>query len=206
MDNGALVFIIIIEAIVIVWQASKLKQYHKFEHLLNASAAPAVSQNTAATTDAAASTTADTETETETDTVPSSNKADAASRAVAGAVGGDSNDDELLDMPGVDPEANIEEAKRLQLVMARCRYAEFYLEQLDDDYERGQFQRIVNSCTTTARNISDPFFRSSAIHPIVVLLDRAEWMDERDQLLAEVDDEMIRQRIDAELAADSTES
>ena len=216
MDNGALVFIIIIEAIVIVWQASKLKQYDKFEHLLNASAAPTASQSTAsvaAGTDAAAgmspSTTADTPANTpantpaDTENVPSSSKANAASRAVAGAVSGDGDDDELLDMPGVDPEANIEEAKRVQLVMARCRYAEFYLEQLDDDYERGQFQRILNSCKTTARNISDPFFRSSAIHPIVVLLDRAEWMDERDQLLSEVDDEMIRQRIDAELAAES---
>ena len=202
MDNGALVFIIIIEAIVIVWQASKLKQYHKFEHLLNASAAPAVSQGTAsvaATKDATVSMNAD----TNTGTVPASSKVDAASRAVAGAVSGDSDDDELLDMPGVDPESNIEEAKRVQLVMARCRYAEFYLEQLDDDYERGQFQRILNSCKTTARNINDPFFRSSAIHPIVMLLDRAEWIDERDQLLAEVDDEMIRQRIDAELAAES---
>ena len=205
MDNGALVFIIIIEAIVIVWQASKLNQYHKFEHLLNASAAPAGSQSMAsvvAETDAAASATDG----ISADTVPSSSKADAASRAVAGAVSGDSDDDELLDMPGVDPEGNIEEAKRVQLVMARCRYAEFYLEQLDDDYERGQFQRILNSCKTTAQNISDPFFRSSAIHPIIVLLDRAEWIDERDQLLAEVDDEMIRQRIDAELAANADES
>ncbi|MDC0435435.1 hypothetical protein OAM69_07350 [bacterium] len=217
MDNGALVFIVIIEAIVIVWQASKLKQYDKFEHLLNANAAPAGSQSAAsvtAVTDASASPPesppASSTADTTTGAASLSGKADAASRAVASAVGGavdgDGDDDELLDMPGVDPEANIEEAKRLQLVMARCRYAEFYLEQLDDDYERGQFQRILNSCKTTARNISDPFFRSSAIHPIVVLLDRAEWTDERDQLLAEVDDEMIRQRIDAELAADTVKS
>ena len=213
MDNGALVFIVIIEAIVIVWQASKLKQYDKFEHLLNANAAPAGSQSAAsvtAVTDVSASPPesppASSTADTSTDAVSPSGKADAASRAVASAVGGDGDDDELLDMPGVDPEGNIEEAKRVQLVMARCRYAEFYLEQLDDDYERGQFQRILNSCKTTARNISDPFFRSSAIHPIVVLLDRAEWMEERDQLLAEVDDEMIRQRIDAELAADAVES
>lgn len=199
MDNGALVFIIIIEAIVIVWLVSKLKQYEKFDHLLNAFGASAKPRSTV--TDEAAA--ADDNPVATTDTKPASSKADAASRAVAGVVSGSSGNDELLDMPGVDPEDNIEEAKRVQLVMARCRYAEFYLEQLDDDYECGQFQQILDSCKSTARNIEDPFFRSSAMHPIVVLLDRADWTKERDQLLAEVDDELIRQRITDELAANA---
>ena len=192
MDNGALVFIIIAEAIVIVWQASKLKQYDKFEHLLNADARSAQPQGSTSTPDTATPVA---------DTSPASSKADDASRAVAARISSDndSDDDELLDMHGVDPEANIEEAKRVQLVMARCRYAEFYLEQLDDDYERGQFQRIINSCKTTARNIEDPFFKSSALQPVIVLLDRAEWASERDQLLTEVDDELIKDRIAKEL-------
>ncbi|MFK8080757.1 MAG: hypothetical protein AB8B97_10765 [Granulosicoccus sp.] len=199
MDNGALVFIIIIEAIVIVWLASKLKQYEKFEHLLGATSSGGSAPSVSASVSVA---------EANTDTVnpervPGPDSANAASRAVAGSIGSPEEDDdaELLDMPGVDPEDNIEEAKRVQLVMARCRYAEFYLEQLDDDYERGQFQRIVNSCKNTARNIDDPFFKASALHPIIVLLDRAEWTKDRDQLLEEVDDELVRQRISDELAA-----
>ncbi|MFK7992858.1 MAG: hypothetical protein AB8B87_01890 [Granulosicoccus sp.] len=195
MDNGALVFIIIIEAIVIVWLASKLKQYEKFEHLLGV--APGT---TAANTPPASSAANGTK---GSDVVPGPDTANAASRAVASSIGdlSDSEDAELLDMPGVDPEANIEEAKRVQLVMARCRYAEFYLEQLDDDYERGQFERIVNSCKSTARNIEDPFFQASALHPIINLLDRAEWTKDRDQLLLEVRDELVKQRITEELAS-----
>jgi len=198
MDNGALVFIIIIEAIVIVWLASKLKQYEKFEHLLGAStggSSPDTSSGTSAGTTTGES--------ASTNSVPEPGAANAASRAVAGSLSSvdDDDDAELLDMPGVDPEDNIEEAKRVQLVMARCRYAEFYLEQLDDDYERGQFQRIVNSCKQTARNIDDPFFRASALHPLIILLDKAEWTKDRDQLLSEVDDELVRQRINEELAS-----
>ena len=199
MDNGALVFIIIIEAIIIVWLASKLKQYEKFEHLLgsnpggsasNASAGSAAGNRPGGASPAAS------------DNLPKPESANAASQGVASSLSHIDDDvDELLDMPGVDPEANIEEAKRVQLVMARCHYAEFYLEQLDDDYERGQFQRIVNSCKTTARHIEDPFFQASALHPIIILLDRAEWSKERDQLLAEVNDELVKQRISEELAA-----
>jgi len=196
MDNGALVFIIIIEAIVIVWLASKLKQYQKFEQLFDAGMVGAAPSGSSSTGVKPAS-----QPDAPTDTPTAQATASAASAAVADKLAiSDDNDEELMDMPGVDPEANIEEAKRVQLVMARCRYAEFYLEQLDDDYERGQFERIVNSCMGTARNIEDPFFRSSAMHPLIVLLDRAEWTTERDQLLAEVDDELVKQRITDELA------
>lgn len=189
MDNGALVFIIIAEAIVIVWLASKLTQYQKFEHLLKSPGSTS-SANSGNASSAVAELAQD-----------GTAAAGIASRAVAGAVSGSTNEDEdLLDMPGVDPEANIEEAKRVQLVMARCRYAEFYLEQLDDDYELGQFQRIINSCKKTARNIEDPFFRASAMHPVIILLDKAEWGVERDELLAEVDDEFVKQRISDELS------
>lgn len=185
MDNGTLVFIIIIEAVIIVWQASKLKQYQKIEKLFSSGVKPS-GAGSAATTSAAQSS----------DAVAVASVSGAVADPVLSGV-----DADLLAVPGVDPEANIEEAKRVQLVMARCRYAEFYLEQLDDDYERGQFKRIVDSCTTTARNIQDPFFRASALHPIIVLLDRAEWPDVRDQLLNEVDDDLVKQRINEELQA-----
>ena len=198
MDNGALVFIIIIEAIVIVWQASKLKQYHKFEHLFNSGAAGLASSGSPVAVDSVAQQ----QEPADSPSAQATASASAASAAVAGKLAGiDDVDEELMDMPGIDPEANIEEAKRVQLVMARCRYAEFYLEQLDDDYERGQFQRIVNSCMSTARNITDPFFRASALHPVILLLDRAEWTSERDQLLSEVDDDLVKQRIADELSA-----
>lgn len=196
MDNGALVFIIIIEAIIIVWLASKLKQYEKFEHLLGSNSSGSATTTSTGVAAGEGSSGAASE------NLPNSENANAASRAVAGSLGSSGDEDEqLLDMVGVDPEDNIEEAKRVQLVMARCRYAEFYLEQLDDDYERGQFQRIVNSCKSTARNIEDPFFQASALHPIILLLDRAEWSKDRDQLLSEVDDELVRQRINEELTA-----
>ncbi len=194
MDNGALVFIIIIEAIVIVWLASKLKQYQKFEHLLS----PAAGGSAANSSGKASSATPMEQTPVSS---VSPDKANAATQAVSNSVSASQDtEEELLDMPGVDPEDNIEEAKRVQLVMARCRYAEFYLEQLDDDYELGQFQRIVKSCKNTARNIEDPFFRASALQPIVMLLHRAEMTRQRDQLLEEVDDELVRQRITDELA------
>ena len=173
MGNGLLIFIVIVEAVAIIWLASKLKHYQKFEHMLSAQAdTPAVSSARAAV-------------------------------AAPSAIAAGSDDDELLDMPGVEPEMNIEEAKRVQLVMARCHYAEFYLEQLDDDYERGQFKHIVNSCMNTATGISDPFFKASALHPLIILLDKAGWEAKRDKMMAEVDDDIIRQRIERELAANA---
>lgn len=176
MGNGLLFFIVIVEAIVIIWLASKLKHYQKFEHMLSAQAdTPAA--------------------------LPARVAAAAPSASATGSNGHD--DDELLDMPGVEPEMNIEEAKRVQLVMARCHYAEFYLEQLDDDYERGQFKHIVNSCMNTASGISDPFFKASALHPLIILLDKAGWEAKRDKMMAEVDDDIIRQRIERELAANA---
>lgn len=187
-----MVFIIIIEAIVIVWLKSKLKQYEKFEQLLSAGGGSVASASGGASAEVAPVSAV----------VPNMANAAAAAAAVASSVSASQDAEEgLLDMPGVDPEDNIEEAKRVQLVMARCHYAEFYLEQLDDDYELGQFQRIINSCKGTARNIEDPFFRASALQPIVMLLHRAEQTVERDQLLDEVDDELVKQRITDELAA-----
>ncbi|MFT7214124.1 MAG: hypothetical protein ACI9XK_004389, partial [Granulosicoccus sp.] len=100
-----------------------------------------------------------------------------------------------------EPEENIEEAKQLQWVMARCRYAEFYLEQLDDDYERGQFRHIVDGCVAKARKIADPFFNASALHSIILLLDQAGWEQYRDSLLSEVADDIVRERIEAELSS-----
>ena len=50
-------------------------------------------------------------------------------------------------------------------------------------------------------NIQDPFFRASALQSVILLLDRAELESERDELLAEVDDDLMRQRIADELAS-----
>ncbi|MFK7853523.1 MAG: hypothetical protein AB8B79_05395 [Granulosicoccus sp.] len=182
MDSTTLFAIIIIEAVIIVWLMSKLKQYRKFEHLLSTAPASEAQQS------------AQTQQQESADSLT-------AAAAAPGVQNTTTMADELLEMPGVDPEANIEEAKRVQLVMARCRYAEFYLEQLDDDYERDQFKRIIKSCISTAKSISDPFFQASALHPLIVLLDKAEWHDRRDQLLADVKDDIVRERISSELGS-----
>ena len=189
MDNGVLIFIVVLEAIIIVWLASKLRQYQNFEQMLDTRPAKNAASQTG---DGAAGVTP--------------GAAVGAQGHQPGAAAGDAlassaSEDELLDMPGDEPEVNIEEAKRVQLVMARCHYAEFYLEQLDDDYELGQFKHIVNSCKQTATGITDPFFKSSAIHPLVTLLDRAGWENERDKLIALVEDENILQQIRSELSA-----
>ncbi len=182
MDNGALVFIIVFEAIVIIWLASKLKHYQKFEHLLSSSNEPAGANRASGNSTAS--------------------HAAPVNRVASSTVSADSSSAAR----GEESDVNIEEAKRVQRVMARCRYAEFYLEQLDDDYERGQFEHIVESCMTTARAINDTFFRSSALHPIILLLDRAGWDDSRDSLLAEVEDEILHERISAELREQSEQS
>lgn len=182
MGNGLLIFIVVVEAFAIIWLASKLKQYQKFEHVLQAQ-----SENSPTNPALKA--------RVPTGDVPN---------APPPASDASSLDDELLEMPGVEPEMNIEEAKRVQLVMARCHYAEFYLEQLDDDYERGQFKHIVNSCMKTASGITDPFFKASALQPLILLLDKAGWEDKRDKLLARVEDDIIRQRIEREMSSNAT--
>lgn len=182
MGNGLLIFIVVVEAFAIIWLASKLKQYQKFEHVLQAQSEQpvAVASNPAL-----------------------KSKASVANRASEKPDVSDASelDSALLNIPGVEPENNIEEAKRVQLVMARCHYAEFYLEQLDDDYERGQFKHIVNSCMNTANSITDPFFKASALQPLILLLDRAGWETKRDRLLSSVEDEIIRERIQRKIAA-----
>lgn len=187
MDKSTLFLIIAFEAVIIVWLASKLKHYKKFEHLLSDSNSRTTENNASSASGnrSAQSTTGQT----------SSVSASSALPSVL--------DDDLLNAPGVESDVNIEEAKRVQLVMARCRYAEFYLEQLDDDYERGQFHHIVDSCAATARAIDDQFFKASALHPLVLLLDRAGWDEYRDKLISEVQDDIVRQRIVAELDAQS---
>ncbi|NND92276.1 MAG: hypothetical protein HKN42_15560 [Granulosicoccus sp.] len=185
MNNGFLIFIIVLEAVAIVWLLTRLKHHQRLERQSVAQAEPpqATPSNT-----------------TERAHKPTSGVAGAVAAALTAPPPG--TDDDLLDMPGVETEVNIEEAKRVQLVMARCHYAQFYLEQLDDDYERGQFKHIVDGCKNTAAGISDPFFKASALQPLIMLLDEAGWNSERDKLLAEVNDDIIRQRIMEELAAE----
>jgi len=181
MSNSILLFLVVFQAIIIVWLASKLKQYQKLDQLLGQRFPEVVASQNAATS-----------TEEHPAALPS---------LAVGVPSSDTSpavsDEDALE----ETEENIEEAKLVQQVMARCRYAEFYLEQLDDDYERGQFRRIVDDCVTEARGISDHFFRDNALHPIILLLDRADWHNYRDALLSEVQDEFVKDRIAQELNA-----
>lgn len=175
MSNSILFLIVVVEAVIIIWLASKLAQYRKIDQMLGASGA-------GTGTGAAQLQSADSNPK-----LPQSAQTPP-SNSVADSEG--------------EPQENIEEAKQVQWVMARCRYAEFYLEQLDDDYERGQFRHIVDGCVAKARKISDSFFKDSALHSIILLLDRAGWEQYRDSLLAEVEDDIVRQRIEIELQAE----
>jgi len=188
MSNSFLFFIVVVEAIVIIWLASKLTQYKKIDQLLSA--------------DKTASNLGSAHTEAEARGQSHSSPADTTANRFEGEPQPRSvamtnlNSSALVDG---EPEENIEEAKQLQWVMARCRYAEFYLEQLDDDYERDQFQYIIDGCVAKARNITDPFFASNALHSIILLLDQAGWEQYRDTLLSEVKDDIVRERIESEL-------
>jgi chorismate mutase len=182
MSNSFLFFIVVVEAIIIIWLASKLTQYKRIDQLLAANKAentrsPAIGSTENGALSQASST--------------NSTKNGASESFPVNLESGALVDGE--------PEENIEEAKQLQWVMARCRYAEFYLEQLDDDYERGQFRHIIDGCVAKARKIADPFFASSALHSIILLLDQAGWEQYRDSLLSEVKDDIVRERIESEL-------
>ena len=187
MSNSFLLIIVVVEAIIIIWLASKLTQYKRIDSLLAANKAddthsPALSgaQSGSSHRASAAGPTI-------------SRSGESLPATMSNLESGASDDGE--------PEENIEEAKQLQWVMARCRYAEFYLEQLDDDYERGQFRHIVDGCVAKARKIADPFFNASALHSIILLLDQAGWEQYRDSLLSEVADDIVRERIEAELSS-----
>lgn len=178
MSNSILFLIVVIEAVIIIWLASKLTQYRKIDQILGASGAqslPASGQ-------------------------PQNSQSNSVKQLQSTNQVAPGTSD--VDAEEGEPQENIEEAKQVQWVMARCRYAEFYLEQLDDDYERGQFRQIVDGCVAKARKISDSFFKDSALHSIILLLDRAGWEQYRDSLLAEVGDEIVRQRIEIELQAE----
>ena len=188
MSNSFLFFLVVVEAVVIIWLASKLSQYKRIDQLLgannpspaknpSASNTPGAEPNQAASLRAAQTTGGQTQ-----------GAARATGTAVAGAT-------------PAEPEENIEEAKQLQWVMARCQYAEFYLEQLDDDYERGQFKHIIDSCVAKARSISDPFFTANALQSLIRLLDQAGWEQYRDVLVDEVKDDIVRERIVSEITS-----
>lgn len=187
MSNSFLFFIVVVEAIIIIWLASKLTQYKRIDQLLAANKAdnavsPALSTAQSGSLSKASSSGSAISRPGESSPVSMDNREPSA----------------LVDG---EPEENIEEAKQLQWVMARCRYAEFYLEQLDDDYERGQFRHIIDGCVAKARAITDPFFNASALHSIILLLDQAGWEQYRDSLLSEVTDDIVRERIETELAS-----
>jgi len=179
MSNSILLFLVVFQAIIIVWLASKLKQYQKLDRLLGQRLPEVVAAQNLASPNEGTS-----------QSLPASAPAPAGTETSAAT-----SDEDALE----ETEENIEEAKLVQKVMARCRYAEFYLEQLDDDYERGQFRRIIDDSVTEARGITDHFFRDNALHPIILLLDRAEWDNYRDALLSEVQDEFVKDRIAQEL-------
>ncbi|MFT4728102.1 MAG: chorismate mutase [Granulosicoccus sp.] len=185
MSNSFLIFIVVVEAIIIIWLASKLTQYKRIDQLLAANKAenthgPAKARNGSMSQ----GTSSDSAMSRSGKSLPATMENQESGILVDGA-----------------PEENIEEAKQLQWVMARCRYAEFYLEQLDDDYERGQFRHIIDGCVAKARKITDPFFNASALHSIILLLDQAGWEQYRDSLLSEVADDIVRERIEAELVS-----
>jgi chorismate mutase len=185
MSNSFLFFIVVVEAIIIIWLASKLTQYKRIDQLLAANKAennhsPAIGS-------------------TENSAMSQASLANSAKNHASESLPVIVQNLEPGAMVDGEPEENIEEAKQLQWVMARCRYAEFYLEQLDDDYERGQFRHIIDGCVAKARKIADPFFASSALHSIILLLDQAGWEQYRDSLLSEVKDDIIRDRIESEL-------
>lgn len=172
MGNGFLVFIIIVLAIIAVWQTSKLKQFERLERLLGPGADAASAKQLLA---------------------PDVNQTGTGPSA-----------DELPGLPPVAVEENIEEANKVQLVKARCRYAEFYIEQLDDEFERAQFQAIAHECVEIAKQISDPFYKSAALQPLILLLNRAGWEDLRNDMLALVEDEHIKNSIDEEMAVEES--
>lgn len=185
MSNSFLFFIVVVEAIIIIWLASKLTQYKRIDQLLGASKAdnapsPALSRAQEGSRSSAAVSATDQQKSSHSSGLQNS---------------------ESAAMSDVEPEENIEAAKQLQWVMARCRYAEFYLEQLDDDYERGQFRHIIDGCVAKARTISDPFFNASALHSIILLLDQAGWEQYRDSLLSEVKDDIVKGQIESEIAS-----
>jgi hypothetical protein len=185
MSNSFLFFLVVVEAIIIIWLASKLTQYKRIDQLLAASKGEDAN---AATTGSLADST-------------SSATAISTSTHMDETISMDLLNQESGTQVDGQPQENIEEAKLLQWVMARCRYAEFYLEQLDDDYERGQFRHIIDGCVAKARTIVDPFFKANALQSIILLLDQAGWEQYRDSLLAEVGDEIVRERIESELLA-----
>jgi chorismate mutase len=185
MSNSFLFLIVVLQAIIIIWLASKLTQYKRIDQLL--------ADNKAENTHAPAS--------VQNGSLSQGSLDDAAMRRSGKSLPATMDNQESGAVIDGAPEENIEEAKQLQWVMARCRYAEFYLEQLDDDYERGQFRHIIDGCVAKARKISDPFFNASALHSIILLLDQAGWEQYRDSLLSEVADDIVRERIEAELAS-----
>ena len=180
MSNSILLFLVVLQAVIIVWLASKLKQYQKLDQLLGqrfpevASLRDVAGSNGHSKAVPPALQQVHPQAQVNPHALPASSPAEAGSETLSAI-----SDEDTLE----DTEENIEEAKLVQQVMARCRYAEFYLEQLDDDYERGQFRRIIDDCVSEARGITDHFFRDNALHPIILVLDRADWNNYRDALL-----------------------
>lgn len=207
MDNGVLVFIIIALGIVVVWQASKLSQYRRFERMLPSGAgerAPATGDGPASDHGAGSRATS-----------PTAANPPAGSGATAGSESAAADVTEVAETPGSNAvsadasadgsaprggdEAHLEEAKAVQQIMARCRYAEFYIDQLDDDYEREEFRRIIDESIRLSSGIRDPMLEATALEPLVLLLDAAGWNERRDALRKRIDEPAVRDRVEAKL-------
>lgn len=102
---------------------------------------------------------------------------------------------ETDDTPTDDAEAELVHKAR-----TACQMAEMSIHDLSDEYEHERFEKFVSKAVSAALAISDPFYRSAALHPLVVLLAKAGKTQRASDLLESIQDRFVQAQVEHELA------
>ena len=92
-------------------------------------------------------------------------------------------------------EENQRQAEQIQKVQILCQLAEAHLEDLSDEYESSKLEERIDKAVVMAKEITDPFYFGSALHPVIKLSHQAGWKEKKDKLLEMVADPFIKEKI-----------
>lgn len=107
-----------------------------------------------------------------------------------------------MNKSGSEPKSEEDVSAELVLKARKsCQLAEMSLGSFDDAYEKERFDKYAQQAKETALAIQDPFYRSAALHPTVLLFTKAGNSAEAKHLYGFIQDALVRSKVDEDLEA-----
>ncbi|MBU0594756.1 MAG: hypothetical protein KKH74_13605 [Gammaproteobacteria bacterium] len=98
-------------------------------------------------------------------------------------------------MDDLTQEENEKQGKAVYEIGVWCQACEHHIGELDDDYHKEEFDKLIKKCKNLLSGLSDPFYAGAGRHSIINVLVKAGLINEAGYLLAEVKETFIREAI-----------